>query len=295
MALGVRQSMSAVSALGRSPSIGTLIEMDKEAAAATAGVTSSREVFGAPCWITLMARNLRDAQDFYGAVLGWQFRRTRLGSAFSLAVLDGAPVAGIGVLDPAMQAPGGWTPYFAVADVDETAARIRERSATVAVGPIRFSVGRGALAADRDGAVFGIWEGELIPDWLTWRKSAPAWLRLRTRDAFEAAIFYGQVLDWASERAGCCQVDYEDDEVVLRQDGHVVARLGSGAADTAPDPMIQPRWHVHFPVGDVEATLRAARRHGGSVLAQRSTTRGPEATLRDAEGAMFTVTSRPPE
>lgn len=249
-------------------------------------------MFGAPCWITLMARNLRDAKDFYGAALGWRFRRTAIGTGFSLAVSGGAPVAGIGVLHPAMQAPVGWTPYFAVADVDETAARIRERSATVAVGPIRFSVGRGALAADRDGAVFGIWEGELIPDWLTWRKTAPAWLRLRTRDAFEAAVFYGQVLDWASERAGCCEVDYEDDEVVLRQEGQVIARLSSGAAESAPEPMFQPHWHVHFPVSDVEATLQAARSHGGTLVAQRTTSRGPEATLRDTEGAMFTVTSR---
>jgi predicted enzyme related to lactoylglutathione lyase len=264
--------------------------MDKERTATA--VASSREVFGAPCWITLMARDLRDTQNFYGAVLGWQFRRTALGAGFSLAVSSGAPVAGIGVLDPAMRAPGGWTPYFAVADVDETAARIRERSATVAVGPLRFSVGRGALAADRDGAVFGIWEGELIPDWLTWRKSAPAWLRLRTQNAFDAAIFYGEVLDWASERAGCCEVDYEEDEVVLRQEGQVIARLSSGAAEAAPEPVIQPRWHVHFPVSDVAATVRAARGHGGAVVTQRSTPQGPEATLRDSEGAMFTVTRR---
>ncbi len=267
--------------------------MDKETTAATtAHVTTSREVFGAPCWVTLTASDLRHAQDFYTAVLGWRYRPTDFGHSYSLALSGNAPVAGIGVLEPAMRAPVGWTPYFAVADVDDTAARIRERSATVAVGPLRFSVGRGALAADRDGAVFGIWEGELIPDWLTWRKTAPAWLRLRTRDAFDSAIFYGQVLDWASDRAGCCQVDYEEDEVVLRQDGHVVARLSSGAAEAAPEPMIQPRWHVHFPVSDVEATVQAALQHGGSVVTRRSTSRGPEVTLHDAEGCLFNVTTR---
>ncbi|NUK00087.1 VOC family protein [Streptomyces lunaelactis] len=269
--------------------------MDKESgAAAAAGVTSSREVFGAPCWVNLMTRDLKDAQEFYGAVLGWRFARTRLGTGFSLAVSNGAPVASIGALEAALHAPAGWTPYFAVTDVDVSAARIRERSATVAVGPLRFPVGRGALAADRDGAVFGIWEGELIPDWLTWRKNAPAWLRLRTRNAFEAAIFYAEVLDWASEQAGCCQVDYEGDEVVLRQDGHVVARLSSGAVETAPDPLIQPRWHVHFPVADVEATVEAARRHGGSVLGRQTTPSGvTEVKLRDADGALFTVAGRP--
>lgn len=267
--------------------------MDRNSTAGTPGVTSSHEVFGAPCWITLMTRDLAAARSFYGAVLGWQFRRARLGDEFRLALFEGTPVAGIGALGPALPVPVAWTPYFAVADVDETAARILERSATVAVGPLRFPVGRGALAADRDGAVFGIWEGQLVSDWQAWRKNAPAWLRLRTRDAFDAAIFYGEVLEWACERPGCCQVDYREGEVVLHQHGQILARLSSGAVDTAPDPLVRPRWHVHFPVADVEATVEAALRHGGSVLGRGPTAHGEEAVLRDPDGALFTVTSRP--
>ncbi|MDH2390242.1 VOC family protein [Streptomyces sp. HNM0663] len=263
--------------------------MDKESTAADPRATSSEDVYGAPCWISLMAHDLSAAQDFYGAVLGWRFRPARLGAEFRLAVLDGEPVAGIGEVTPTLQAPVAWTPYFAVADADATAARIRERSATVAVGPLNFPVGRGALAADRDGAVFGIWQGELISNWQTWREKAPTWLRLRTRNAFDAAIFYGEVLDWASDRPGCCEVDYEEDEVVLRQHGFVVARLSSGATEEAPDPLIRPHWHVHFAVPDVEATVQAALRHGGLVLEQHGTPEGSEATLRDRDGAMFSV------
>jgi predicted enzyme related to lactoylglutathione lyase len=71
----------------------------------------------------------------------------------------------------------------------------------------------------------------------------------------------------------------------------VVARLSSGAAGAAPDPMIQPRWHVHFPVRDLMATVDAALRYGGSFVVERSTPRGPEVALRDAEGSMFTLTT----
>ncbi|MEV6400002.1 VOC family protein [Streptomyces sp. NPDC051907] len=266
--------------------------MDKDTTSAESGRTMSRDVFGAPCWISLMTRDLAGAQAFYGAVLGWQFRTAKLGEQFSIAMREGLSVAGIGMLGPNLRAPVDWTPYFAVADADETAARIRERSGTVAVGPITFPVGRGALAADRDGAVFGIWEGKLISDWQTWRKDAPVWLRLRTRDALDAAIFYGQVLDWASEKTGCCEVEYVGEEVVLRQDGHVLARLSSGAVDAAPDPMVQARWHVIFPVADVAATVESARRNGGFVIGQRYTTEGAEATLRDPDGALFTVAGR---
>ncbi|MET7617846.1 VOC family protein [Streptomyces sp. NPDC005408] len=267
--------------------------MDKEPrAVSSATATSSASVFGAPCWISLMARDLQAAQDFYGAVLGWRFRKGRMGDEFSVAFSDGAPVAGIGALAPRLQVAVAWTPYFAVTDTDQAAARIRERSGTVAVGPMSFSMGRGALAADRDGAVFGIWEGLLIPNWHRWRKSAPAWLRLRTRNAFDAAIFYGEVLEWATDRPGCCQVSYEGDEVVLRSEGHVLARISSGATGETPDPMIRPRWHVHFPVKDVAATVDAALENGGVLLERQSTPQGPQATLRDPDGAFFTATSQ---
>ncbi|MGW4032295.1 VOC family protein [Streptomyces sp. NPDC004838] len=257
------------------------------------GLTSSAEVFGAPCWVSLMARDLEASQNFYGAVLGWEFRKAKLGDEFSVAVLDGAPVAGIGALAPKLQVAVAWTPYFAITDADVAAARIRERSGTVAVGPLAFSLGRGALAADRDGAVFGIWEGALIPDWQSGHKDAPAWLLLRTRDAFDAAIFYGEILDWASECPGCCDVAFENDEVVLVSHGHVLARLSSGAQGAAPDPLLRPRWDVHFPVDDVEATVRAALGAGGAILDRRTTQEGAdEATVRDPDGALFTVTGR---
>ncbi|MET9610970.1 VOC family protein [Streptomyces sp. NPDC006512] len=252
--------------------------------------TSSHEVFGAPCWVSLMARDLDSAQRFYGAVLGWSFRPTRLGDGFTVAFRDGAPVAGIGALAGSLGMPVAWTPYFAVEDADVTSARIRERGATVAVGPLAFGTGRAGLAADPAGAVFGFWQGQVIPDWGVGRDSAPAWLELRTRDAFAAAIFYGEVLEWAGERQGCCTVSYEHDHVVLRHGRDTVARISGGALGEDPDPQVRPRWHVHFRVPDLEAAIEAATRLGGraaSPVAASAVSRS--VVLADAEGALFTV------
>ena len=147
--------------------------------------------------------------------------------------------------------------------------------------------GRPSLA-DRDGASFGIWEGALFTDWETWRKPAPAFIHLHTRDAFDAAIFYGEVLEWATERPGCCEVRYEGNEVVLRSEGEIVARISSGALEAAPDPTIRPHWQVHFSVSDVAARVEAAQHHGGTILTHDAN----EAVLRDPDGAQFTITSR---
>lgn len=251
-------------------------------------VVSTHSVFGAPCWVSLTSRDLQATEEFYSAVLGWRWRPARLGDRFRIALADGAPVAGIAAVAGMWQMAVAWTPYFAVPSADEAASRVQERGGTVAVGPISLPPGRAALLADREGATFGVWEGELFSDWETWRNARPAFIRLHTRDAFDSAIFYGEIFDWASDRPGCCEVEYEGGEVVLRSQGDVVARIESGALEAAPDPAIRPHWQVHFAVDDVTACARATELHGGSVLAED----GEEAVLRDADGAQFTVTAR---
>ncbi|MFF8816071.1 VOC family protein [Streptomyces pactum] len=248
-------------------------------------------VSGAPCWVSLMSRDLRAAQDFYGAVLGWSFRPGAHEEGFSVALADGDPVAGIGAFAHTFRVAVSWTPYFAVDSADETAARIRERSATVAVGPLAFGRGRAALAADPDGAVFGIWEGHRAK-WGVGRGSAPAWLELRTRDTFAASIFYAEVLRWATECEDGCDVVYKSDQVVLREGTREVAVINGGAVESAPDPHVRPRWHVYFRVPDVDAAAAAAVAAGGSVPRHPAPSPlGREATLRDPDGGLFTIVS----
>ncbi|MFF1462238.1 VOC family protein [Streptomyces sp. NPDC058330] len=245
----------------------------------------------APCWVHLVTRELDAARRFYGAVLGWTFRPGAMGDDFVMARSGGVPVAGIGAVASAYHVAVAWTPYFSVRDADVASDRIRERSGTVAVGPLALGLGRALLAADRDGASFGVWEwtgraATLAPN----GSPAHAWLRLRTRNAFDAAIFYGEVLGWESGEPGGCEVAYVKEEVLVRCDGRPLARISSGAVESAPDPMVRPHWQVQFPVDDVAATVREAERHGGTVLERRGVPHGSEATLRDPDGGHFTVT-----
>jgi predicted enzyme related to lactoylglutathione lyase len=241
-------------------------------------------------WVSLTSHDLAVTQKFYTAVLGWEWQTgRRLGDPFRIAVVDGVPVAGVAAVAGQWQMAVSWTAYFAVESADETASRVQERGGTLAVGPLSLPPGRTALLADRDGATFGIWEGELPGSWETWRETAPVLVRLHTRDAFDSAIFYGEVLLWASGRPGGCEVRYDGEEVVVVSGHDEVARIESGALGAAPDPTIRPHWQVHFAVEDVPACVRAGETNGGSVL--RATDR--EAVLRDPEGALFTVYHRP--
>ncbi|MFE6847052.1 VOC family protein [Streptomyces sp. NPDC057686] len=122
------------------------------------------------------------------------------------------------------------------------------------------------------------------------RGTAPAWLEHRTRDAFAAAIFYGEVLDRATEPPGCCAVAYEQDSVVLRDGNDVVALISIGAVDEDPDPQVRPRRHVRFRVGELEAAVAAATGAGGRIMSAVETSgAGRWVALSDPEGALFTV------
>ncbi|MCY0962438.1 VOC family protein [Streptomyces sp. H27-H5] len=251
------------------------------------------DITGTPCWLSLMARDLHTAQKFYAGVLGWTFRPTDMGQGFSVAVLDGVPIAGMGAVAADFAAPVAWTPYFAVDDADATVARIRESGGTVGIGPVAFPPGgRAALATDLEGACFGVWEGRVLSDWRVGDGDAPAWLELHTKNAFDAALFYGRVLEWVDGKyPNGCEVSYEQDQVVLRHEGQAVARLNSGPVDSgSPSPQLRPRWRVHFKVADLRIAGAAVLRHGGSIVAENQPPGGNQRlTVRDPEGGLFTL------
>ncbi|MBT2441740.1 VOC family protein [Streptomyces sp. ISL-36] len=255
------------------------------------------DVLGAPCWLSLVARDLDAAQRFYGSVLGWTFRPGGFGRAFSVAERDGVPVAGIGAVAGELAVPVAWTAYFAVDDADRAVARVRERGGTVGVGPVSYPPrGRAALVADREGATFGLWEGGVLSEWSVGEGKAPAWLELHTRDAFDAAVFYGEILEWDTDGDSCCEVSYEEDQVVLRRAGEPVARLNSGPVEEAAwKPQLRPRWLVHFKVRDLEAATALALENGGHTVADAEWARGRhrQVTLRDPDGALFTLDESP--
>ncbi|MFF6776809.1 VOC family protein [Streptomyces sp. NPDC012637] len=254
---------------------------------------------GAPCWLSLAARDLDAAEEFYGAVLGWTFRRGPLGQGFSVGERDGVPVGGIGEVAVRMGVPVAWTAYFAVADADAAVARIRERGGTVGVGPVAFPPrGRAALATDLEGAAFGVWEGRISSRWRLGEHHAPAWLELHTRNAFDAALFYGGVLQWVDGNADRFEVAYEDEQVVLRTHGEAVARLNSGPVEAASaQPQLRPRWLVHFRVPDLERATTAVLDRGGALIPEADQgwpTAGARCvSVRDPQGGLFTLDASP--
>jgi predicted enzyme related to lactoylglutathione lyase len=97
---------------------------------------------------------------FYNEVFGWTSREMDMGPAGSYTIFQRAgdvDTAGAMPRPEGMEAPPLWWPYIAVDDADATASRTKELGGNVVQEPFDVeTVGRIAILADPNGAVFGV-------------------------------------------------------------------------------------------------------------------------------------------
>ncbi|WP_339132038.1 VOC family protein [Streptomyces sp. f51] len=251
------------------------------------GTTHARYTPGTPCWVSLMAHETAAIQDFYGALFGWEFQPgpPRLGP-YARALLDGQEVAGVGQLPPDRHLPIAWTPYFASADVDQSAETVRHSGGTVGVGPLDAAeAGRLALASDPTGAVFGIWQGlGHLGAEITGVPGTPVWNELVTRDTESVVKFYQGVFGYEPELAGPADFDY----VTLHIDGRPVAGV-HGVGNALPRDR-GPHWLTYFEAAELDDTVRLVGELGGHLVrAAHDSPHGRVATVADPEGAVFSL------
>lgn len=114
---------------------------------------------GSMCWHEVNTRDAVKAKDFYGKVFGLETRKLEAPGVEYYTLHQGEKTAG-GVLQmdahwPA-ELPPHWMVYFAVADVEASAARIEALGGKVGVKPFDTPYGRMAVATDPWGAHFTI-------------------------------------------------------------------------------------------------------------------------------------------
>ncbi|MEV6521029.1 VOC family protein [Longispora sp. NPDC051575] len=236
---------------------------------------------GTPCWVELMApTDQRGALGFYREVFGWtgETGPAEYGG-YTMMLLDGRPVAGIGVTVP-RQPPPFWATYLATDAADAVAGRIPGAGGQVLMPPTDVpTVGRMFLAADPTGGVFGVWQAlDFFGAGIVNEPGAWTWNELDTPDAGAAAPFYADAFGITVRPV----TDRPDYRVFTVADRPVAGlRQGGGA----------PRWAVYFAVTDPDATAGAVLRAGGQVVREPEDVPGVGrvAVLVDPQDAEFSV------
>ena len=112
---------------------------------------------GSLAWIELGTRDLDTAKQFYKTVFGWDSKTSEGEMPYTEWQLDGKSIAGAMPLGPQQEGvPANWLVYFAVEDVDKSAAQVQELGGSVMVQPMDFPGGRFAIVGDPHGSAFGL-------------------------------------------------------------------------------------------------------------------------------------------
>jgi uncharacterized protein len=239
---------------------------------------------GTPCWVDYGATDVEAAVRFYSEVLGWAPHPAGPEhGGYVLCRVGEHDAAGIGP-NNAPGTPPAWLTYLATTDADVTAGKALEAGGTVLAAPFEVAgLGRMAVIADPEGAVFGVWQalghiGSSVvnePGGLTWNEAAH-------RDPEVGRAFYATVFGYRYAPVPGAGDVYRTFSV----DGeHPVGGMGA-----VPVPETPPHWLTYFAVTDADATVAAARERGATVEAGPFDTEfGRMATITDPWGATFAV------
>ncbi|MEU7058862.1 VOC family protein [Streptomyces sp. NPDC046197] len=231
---------------------------------------------GVPCWVDAQLPDVEAGKRFYGELFGWTFDREAAPGGSVWARLDGAPVAALAHKTDG-RLPTVWTVYFATPDAEALAGRIRAAGGQIVALPHPVdSLGTAGLAADPDGAVFGLWQpGDHTGFGRRHEVGTFAWAQLYARDTGAANAFYGGLFH----------------DALFGRDAD--PDFGRASVSDAFPPEMPPHFLVHFRVADTEAALGTVGRLGGRVqVPPFETSYGTVAVVVDNQGASFAVLQR---
>lgn len=238
---------------------------------------------GTFCWVDLVVEDQDAAKAFYTDLFGWDYEDfpTGEGASYSIAQLDGRPVAAIVPLpDPSM--PPHWNCYVSVEDADAAAGRAEALGATVVlpVGDLGDS-GRLAVFRDPEGAILSVWQpGRHFGAGLVNVPGALSWNDLLTPEVEASAAFYRELFGWE-----IAEIPGAEGQYWSIADGDIK----NGGLMPMP-PGGHPAWNLYFAVADTEAAMARAGELGGQVvMGPMDVPSGRFAIIRDPHNAVFSV------
>jgi predicted enzyme related to lactoylglutathione lyase len=245
--------------------------------------------YGAPCWLDLLVSDVPRAQQFYAELFGWTWLAGDPASGgYTLALLDGKPVAGVSRKPSSAPVPSQWTTYLRVGDIDIAAAAIVANGGRPLGRPVSIgALARTLVAVDPGGAFFGVWEpGDLLGSGVLDKPGSLTWSELLTRD-------YDRVLDFYENIFAHGFIDETEPDGPRWSTAHTGdGNPAYGLAEIEPDwpAEIPAHWLASLSTQHVVPTVARALELGATLL--QGPFDGPYglgAVLAGPEGEVFSV------
>jgi uncharacterized protein len=268
---------------------------------------------GVPCWADTGQADPRAAVEFYGDLFGWELEDVMPPGSpgpYFVGRIRGGDVAAI--TEPEQPgAPAAWRTYVRVDSADGTAERVRAAGGNVLSEPFDAGeAGRMAVLADREGAVFRVWEPKQHPgSGVVNEHGSVSFNSLHTRDPEQAKAFYGAVFGWDTLGLGAGASMWtlpgygdhlEESNPGLREQMASVGappRFEDVVAAIVPCQGEEtPHWSLTFAVDDADAIAQKAASLGGEVTVPPFDAPWVRTTvITDPQGASFLASTFVPE
>jgi uncharacterized protein len=253
----------------------------------------SKIISGRFDWHELWTRDSAASKSFYSHIFPWTAQLWDADSGYSLFVGKNGPDAGCHQLGADSNGHGikpRWNIYISAADVDTTVPLAVAQGATVVVPPMDIPrVGRFAMLADPQGAVFGLLHrnepsaARPMPP----PPGAIVWNELLTSDAEAGLKFYSQIFGW--ELMTRIDMGPKGAYLIFGANG-----VQMGGMMTAPIPG-GPQWLPYIEVENTDGLVGVAVKAGAKLCLGPETVPGGGriANFLDPQGVMFAVHSMP--
>lgn len=247
-------------------------------------------------WFDLMSPSPAASLAFYGGLLGWTGAEGNV-PHYTEIVAAGVPIGGVVELTADMQAGGavsGWLGYITVPAIDTAVSRLEAAGGRVhrPVSAIP-GVGRFAVVADPQGAVYQLFEAEA--DTPAPGLVAPmtpghvGWCELITSDAEAAFAFYRQQYGW--EESTVMDMGEMGKYRIFALSGQ-----DRGAVVRRPAETMPCAWLFYFIHPDIDAAVTTIAGSGGQVVFGPQQVPGDVWIVQalDPHGAMFALVGNRP-
>ncbi|WP_018296725.1 VOC family protein [Corynebacterium lubricantis] len=213
---------------------------------------------GMPYWVEKTSQDKRKSTYFYSKILGWEVSE----DAYSMARVQGLPVAGFVQQPKEATMNDTWVTYFLSGDIYGDTAKVEELGGQVLSQPSEVSLGVMSLCTDVAGGLFGLIQPAGEESFVAaGEPGTPVWHEYTANREFEkVADFYRGLFNWETVT--------KDGYALAVEDGGAFAGIWDA---TGQFPLEVPGfWQSYLGVVDIDEAARRVPEFGGEVI------RGPQ-------------------
>ncbi|MBV8185207.1 MAG: VOC family protein [Hyphomicrobiales bacterium] len=245
-------------------------------------------------WYELMTTDPKAAENFYSAVIGWDAKDAGMpGMSYTIVSAENVPVGGLMQVPQEaaqMGARPSWGGYIAADDVDQFAEKVKEAGGKVHRAPADIpNVGRFAVVADPQGAVFMLFKGTNgaePPQAPPHATGHAGWRELHAGEWRGAFDFYAKLFGWTKGEA----IDMGPGGTYQL---FAIGEAPAGGMLTKQPAEPHPYWMYYFNVKGINAAAQRVKDNKGEVSNGPHQVPGGSWIIhcRDPQGAMFALVS----